>query len=73
MRRIEYETNEYKVYEILDINRHNIKKFWKTNRNKELNSFLRDKLASLIRKTYSKGIKSLTKYLSLIFVSWGLI
>jgi len=54
MRRIEYEIDGYKVYEFLDINRHNIKKFWKTNRNKELNSFLRDKLASLIRKMYSK-------------------
>ncbi len=70
-----YETDGYKVYEFLDVSRHNVKKFGKTNRNEGLHSFLRDKLASLRRKTkgYSKGIKSFRKYLSLIFVFWGLL
>ncbi len=63
------------MYEFLDINKHKVKKFGKINRNKGLHSFLRDKLASLRRKTkgYSKSIKSLRKYLSLIFVFLGLI
>ncbi len=63
------------MYEFLDINKHKVKKFGKTNRNEGLHSFLRDKLASLRWKTkgYSKGIKSLRKYLSLVFVFWRLI
>ena len=61
--------------EFLEISRHNVKNFWKANRNDRLHLFLRDKLASLRRETKgnSKGIKSLRKYLSLIFVFLGLI
>ena len=63
------------MYEFLDRRKHNVKKFGKTNRNEGLHSFLREKLASLKRRTkgYSKGIKSLRKYLALVFVYWGLI
>jgi len=63
------------VNEFLEISRHNVKKFGKTNRNEGLHLFLRDKLASLRRETKgdSKDIKSLRKYLSLIFVFSGLI
>ncbi len=70
-----YEIDRYKVYEFLDINKHNVKKFEKTKRNEGLHSFLRNKIVSLRRETkgYNKGIKSLRKYLFLIFVFWGLI
>jgi len=63
------------VYEFLDRNKHNVKKFGRTNRNEGLHSFLRDKLASLRRKTkaYSKSIQSLSKYLALVFIYWELI
>ena len=55
--------------------KHKVVKFGKKNRNEGLHSFLRDKLASLRRKTkaYSKSINSLKLYLSLIFVYWELI
>lgn len=70
---LEYETDNYRVYENLE--RRVAKKYGATNWNEGLHSFLRQKLAMLKRRTkaYAKSVRALYRALSMVFIRWNLL
>lgn len=69
----EYETDGYRVYEVLENRK--VKKYGATNWNEGLHSFLRQKLAMLKRKTkaYAKSVRALYRGLAMVFFRWNLL